>query len=160
MEHFISGFLVLGLIVFASILLMVELGRRSGIRGQKQGLEGATRGTGVTDAAVFGLMGLLIAFTFSGAASRFDARRQLIVQEANSIGTAYLRIDLLPANSQVPLREKFRRYVDARLTIHRTIPNVTAATAELQSALTLQREIWVQAVSGCRKTSSPAVMTL
>ena len=41
------------------------------------------------------MMGLLLAFTFTGAASRFDQRRELIVQETNSIGTAWLRLDLL-----------------------------------------------------------------
>jgi hypothetical protein len=58
-------------------------------------------------------MGLLIAFTFSGAASRFDTRRQLVVEEANAIGTAYLRLDLLPASAQSALRESFRRYLEA-----------------------------------------------
>jgi len=44
------------------------------------------------------VLGLLIAFTFSGANRRFDARRQLIVEETNNIGTAYLRLDVLPAD--------------------------------------------------------------
>ena len=61
-------------------------------------------------------MGLLIAFTFSGAATRFDGRRQLIGEEANAIGTAYLRMDLLPQAAQPALREDFRNYVDARLS--------------------------------------------
>ena len=54
---------------------------------------------------MFGLMGLLIAFTFSGAASRFDARRELIVEEANAIGTAWLRLDLLDADQQPAIRK-------------------------------------------------------
>ena len=67
---------------------------------------------GVRDAvegAVFGVMGLLLAFTFSGAASRFDGRRQLIVQETNAIGTAYLRVDLLAASRQ-PERRMRRKH--------------------------------------------------
>ena len=58
--------------------------------------EGAHTGTGPVEGAVFALFGLLVAFSFSGAAERFDVRRQLIVEEANAIGTAYLRIDLTP----------------------------------------------------------------
>jgi hypothetical protein len=50
----------------------------------------------VIDGAVFGLMALLLGFSFSGAVSRFDTRRELIVQETNAIGTAWLRVDLLP----------------------------------------------------------------
>ena len=57
------------------------------------------KGAGAAEAAVFGLMGLLIAFTFSGAAERFEARRHLVTQEVNAIGTAWLRLDLLPASS-------------------------------------------------------------
>ena len=55
---------------------------------------------GVIEGAVFALLGLLLAFTFSGAATRFEGRRHLIVEEANDIGTAYLRVDLLPADAQ------------------------------------------------------------
>ena len=62
---------------------------------------------------MFALFGLLIAFTFSGALSRLDIRRGQVVDEANAIGTAYLRIDLLPAAAQPRLRESFREYADA-----------------------------------------------
>ena len=57
--------------------------------------------SGAVVGAVFALLGLLMAFTFSGAYSRFDVRRQLIVQEANAIGTAYLRLDLLPVSPRI-----------------------------------------------------------
>ena len=160
MNHLSFSFLLLSFGLFASILLLIELGRRSGIRARQQDPEGAMSGTGTMDAAIFGLMGLLIAFTFSGAASRFDARRQLIVEEANRIGTAYLRMDLLPTPSQPPLREKFRQYVDARLAVYRKLPDLAAATAEQRRASALQGEIWTQAVLACKETGSPAIMTL
>lgn len=98
MNYLTPLFIFTGLIVFASILLAMEIGRRAGSWTRKRDPAGATSGTGAVEAAVFGLMGLMIAFTFSGAASRFDSRRQLIVEEANKIGTAYLRIELLPAS--------------------------------------------------------------
>ena len=84
-------------------------------------------GIGAVDGAVFALLGLLIAFTFSGAGSRFDTRRQLIVEETNDIGTAYLRLDLLPADLQPALRESFRRYLDARIEMYRKLPDIAAA---------------------------------
>ncbi|HEY5866855.1 MAG TPA: DUF4239 domain-containing protein, partial [Candidatus Tectomicrobia bacterium] len=98
------------------MLLCLAIGRWIGVRRMRQVTADARQGIGAIEGAVFGLMGLLIAFTFSGATSRFDTRRQLIVEEANAIGTAYLRLDLLPAAAQPALRELFRRYVDARLT--------------------------------------------
>src|SRR4051812_42855896 len=91
--------------LFLGSLLLLEVGRRIGIRKLAEDAEGARAGVGTVDAATFALLGLLIAFTFSGAATRFDARRQLIIEEANNIGTAYLRIDLLPPEAQPALRE-------------------------------------------------------
>jgi cytolysin (calcineurin-like family phosphatase) len=62
-----------------------------------------------------GSFSLLVAFTFSGVAERYDHRRQLIAEETNNIGTAWLRVDLLSTSDQPPVRELFRRYLDSRL---------------------------------------------
>ena len=133
--------------LFVGMLLCLEIGRRVGVRRAALEGEAARAGAGVVDGAVFALLGLLIAFTFSGAASRFDERRKLIVEEANDIGTAYLRIDLLPAAAQGALRESFRRYLDARLEVYRAFPDVDAVKAELARAAALQQEIWAKAVA-------------
>src|SRR4249919_3832924 len=82
------------------MLVCGEIGRRIGARRLARDPEGLAKGAGAAEAAVFGLLGLLIAFTFSGAASRFEERRHLVTREANAIGTAYLRIDLLPDDAQ------------------------------------------------------------
>ena len=105
-------------------------------------------------------MGLLIAFTFSEAASRFDTRRQLVVEEANAIGTAYLRLDLLSASAQVALRESFRRYVDARLDVYRKPSDIAAAKQALTHATRLQGQIWSQAVAACQEVPQPATILL
>ena len=147
--------------LFLGILLLLEVGRRIGVRRMANDAAGALAGTGAVEGAVFGLLGLLIAFTFSGAAARFDTRRQLIVEETNAIGTAYLRLDLLPADLQPPLRESFRRYVDTRLEVYRKLPDLAAVKAELISVSALQGEIWSQAVTACRGAASqPATMLL
>ena len=110
---------------------------------------------------MFGLLGLLIAFTFSGAAARFDARRHLVVEEANAIGTAYLRLDVLLPDAQTALRDKFRRYVDARLDAYRKLPDLEAAKEGLARATVLQGEIWGEAVAASRAASpQPATMLL
>ncbi len=106
-----------------------------------------TEVSGAIIGAVFALFGLLIAFTFSGAYSRFDGRRQLIVQEANAIGTAYLRLDLLPVSTQAPLRETFREYAASRAAMYEKLTDIAAARDELARATTLQKEIWAQAVA-------------
>src|SRR5450432_3459290 len=117
--------------MFLAMLLLLETGRRLGARRLASDPEAAKSGSGAVEGAVFGLMGLLIAFTFSGAATRFDTRRALVVEEANDIGTAWLRLDLLPAIAQPPLREKFHEYVDTRLAVYRKLPDLAAARVEL-----------------------------
>jgi len=147
--------------LFLGMLLLLETGRRVGIRRLSQDPEGARQGLGVVDGAVFSLLGLLIAFTFSGAATRFDARRLLIVEEANNIGTAWLRLDLLPPGSASSLRELFRQYLDSRLETYRKLPDLEAAKAELARSAKLQGEIWSAAVAACRgPDSQPAPMLL
>ena len=98
MDPFVGALLAIAGL-FLGMLLMCEVGRRIGIRSLSKYPDGLAKGTGAAEAAVFGLLGLLIAFTFSGAATRFEARRHLIVAEANTISTAYLRVDLLPADA-------------------------------------------------------------
>ncbi len=156
---FIGLFITMGL--FFSMLLLLDIGRRVGGRRLANDPEGARTGTGTVDGAVFALLGLLIAFTFSGAASRFDARRALIVEEANNIGTAYLRLDLLPASAQPALRDSFRRYVESRLEVYRKLPDLEAAKVELARSTQLQGDIWSQAVAAGRlEGAPPATMIL
>lgn len=144
-----------------AIIALLEVGRRIGIYRRRIDPEGAGSGLGAIDGAVFGLMGLLLAFTFSGAANRFDDRRELIGREANAIGTAYLRIDLLPASVQPGLRQDFRDYVDLRLAIFESIRHsVQTAEGDLERSDNLQVKIWNEAVAGCRQQNSPAVTTL
>src|SRR5262245_53146748 len=122
------------LCMIGGTLYMLEIGRRLGVRRLAEDPEGAKAGIGAIDGAVFGLMGLLIAFTFSGAATRFDSRRMMIVEEANGIGTAWLRLALLSEAAQPSLREKFRQYTDARIAAFRKIPDTAAMEAELARA--------------------------
>jgi hypothetical protein len=105
---------------------------------------------GSLETAVFALLGLLIAFTFSGALSRFDVRRAQAVDEANAIGTAYLRVDLLPAGAQPKLRDAFRAYADARIATYRKLPDIAAANTEVKRSHELQAQIWQQAVAATR----------
>jgi hypothetical protein len=143
--------------VFIAILFLLEAGRRIGMRDHAKDPENAGKGLGPLEGAVFGLMGLLIGFTFSGAGSRFDARRQLIADETNAVGTAYLRLDLLPASAQPKLRDSFRRYLDSRLDFYRSLPDDAAeAKAANDRTAALQADIWSQAVEATHEISREA----
>ena len=132
------------------MLLFLEVGRRVARRRLKDQSAGGSEGVGAVDGAVFALLGLLIAFTFSGASARFDTRRHLIVEETNNIGTAYLRLDLLPAEARRTLRENFRRYLDLRIEAYRKLPDIAAARELLGTATELQGDIWRQAIAASR----------
>jgi hypothetical protein len=142
--------------LFLGMLALLEAGRRLGVRWQRADPEGAHDGTRAVEGAVFGLLGLLVAFSFSGAMIRFDARRHMIVEEANAIATAYLRVEALPPEAQPALRTLFRRYLDARLSAYEKLPDLTAARAELARATTIQGELWTQAVASTRATEAQA----
>ena len=123
--------------------------------------ESAREGLGAAGGAIFALLGLLIAFTFSGAATRFDQRRSLIIEEANAIGTAYLRVDLAAPDLQPALRDSFRRYLAARLDVYQKIPDMDAVQVAMANANRLQTEIWGQAIAATREPGShPSVAVL
>ena len=153
------GFSVIALLVIGGLLLgmlaVAEAGRRIGIARLAHHKEGLPQGAGAAEAAVFALLGLLLAFTFSGAASRFEARRHLVTAEANAIGTAYLRIDMLPADAQPEMRDAFRRYLDSRLEMYRNPENQTATQASLAEDAALQGEIWSKAVTASLRPGVP-----
>ena len=128
--------------LFVGMLILLEVGRRFGARRLARDPAGARTGVSAVEGALFGLLGLLIAFTFSGAAGRLDARRKLITDEANNIGTAWLRIELLPADARPALRDLFRQYLDSRLLTYEKIPDLPAVEAELAHSIQLQGEIW------------------
>ena len=101
--------------LFCIMLLSAAAGRRIAAWRSRLRDDASAVGTSAVDAAVLGLLGLLLAFWFSSAGTRLDMRRSLIVEEANAIGTAWLRLDLLPEDAQPAVRDEFRSYLDLRL---------------------------------------------
>jgi len=146
------------LILFCGMLACFEIGRRLGRQTASE--EAGKAGLGVVEGAIFALLGLLIAFTFSGAATRFEGRRHLIVEEANDIGTAYLRIDLLPADAQPEIRDLFRRYVDSRLAIYQHITGPELPQTRLAASQELQTQIWNKSVAAAARSGNTAASML
>ena len=142
-----SALLLVGLL--ASVQLGFVLGKRLG-RGAD---------AGALSGAVFGLLGLLLAFAFSGATSRFEERRALITQEANAIGTAYLRLDLLPSDRRAGLRLAMQQYVQARIDSYQAESTEARNKAARQSAQ-LQQQIWTEATGAALATGNTAVLSL
>ena len=146
--------------LFGGILICVMLGQHIGQRNKAEMTETARARVTAVEAAVFGLMGLMIAFTFSGAAQRYELRRQLTVDEANAISTSYLRLDLLPPSRQAALREKYRRYLETRLAVYRLLPDITASAAQAAAATKLQQEIWTGTIAALAEAPPHATIVV
>ncbi len=145
----------IAVVLFVLMLFLEGQGYRRGRAWVTSHAGVGRKGVGAVEAAIYGLLGLLLALSFSGAASRFDQRRAQIVDEANAVGTAYLRIDLLPAEAQPSVRDKLRGYVDSRIKTYKLLPDLEAAEAELARSMSLQGEVWKEAVTASR-TIPPA----
>jgi len=146
----VAAMLSVGL--FVGVLLCLEVGYRLG-RRSSENPELTHAGVGAMEAAVFALLGLLLGFSLAGGTSRLDTRRHLIIEEANAIGTAYLRLDTLASHDQPEMRRFFREYLDARLRVYQR-PDPEGAEQELAQAEQIQQRIWSQAVIVSRADST------
>jgi hypothetical protein len=126
-------------LLFALVsLVCYELGFRLG-RWWQDREPGEQEGpTGVIVGGLLGLMAFLLAVTMSMASERFDARRALVLEEANAIGTAYLKAAYLPQPSADQLQELLREYLPLRIA-----PNERSVLAEhVALSQDLQQRMW------------------
>jgi hypothetical protein len=133
----------LSVALFAANLLLDECGFRVGrLRGRQSQKEGdATVSTVV--AAELGLLAFLLAFSFGIAASRFDLRRQMVLEEANAIGTTFLRSAMLPDAQGESIRGLLRTYTDVRLEATMGVP----IDRILRRSEQLHQQMWSEAVA-------------
>jgi hypothetical protein len=102
-------------------------------------------------------LGLLLGFTFSMSVGRYETRRTLVLTEANSIGTTYLRAAFLSEAHQRGVEELLRRYVDVRLDFYAAGHDEERIAAAEKAAAQLQRELWTHTVAAAREVPSPMV---
>lgn len=136
-----------------ALLVLMSVGQRIGARHLTADITETRKGLAAVDGFVFSLLGLLVAFNFHGAAERFDDRRKLVIEEADRISTAWLRLDLLPEKDRLGLQELFRQYLDTRVGSDRNQPVAPSAQPDLARFLNLQEEIWHRALAACREPS-------
>jgi hypothetical protein len=97
------------------------------------------------EAAVFALLGLLLAFSFSMAGARYERQRQLIAEEANAIGTAALRADLYPEGDREAFRREFHEYLESRIADQDAGADVSRILAARERTAAAQRLLWARA---------------
>jgi hypothetical protein len=143
------------LIFLASIIIILvasEVGRCLGVRAAAQGRENVSTLVG----AIFGLLALMIGFTFAMALTRFEARRDAVLNEANAIETTALRASLLPDPHNAEALKLLREYVEIRVNLARHLPSLAEVNAGIARSNTLQKALWQQAIAAREKDDSSA----
>jgi hypothetical protein len=134
-------------IVIALFLSAIEIGFRLGRWGKEKGSEPVRSQVNTLQAASLGMLALLLGFTFSMALSRFDTRKQLVLDEANAIGTTYLRAQLLPDPVRKEVSDLLRRYVDVRLEFYRGGINRSRLQKVDEETEKLHKALWAYAIT-------------
>jgi hypothetical protein len=155
--------LFLVFVIFIVLLLIlgvsVSLGRYFGRIELKNHIEHKLEVVSVAESAVFALLGLLIAFTFSGAYDRYEHRKLHILTEANVFDTAYNVVDLVPAKFQTSLRDNIRLYLDLHLKAYSDIPFTSKVIPDLYQAIDVQHQIWKSVVTASLENPSNQNLT-
>lgn len=148
------------LVVSALLLLAAEVGHRLGLRTLRRRASTDEGRGAVIEGGLLGLLGLLLGFTFAMAAGRYDTRRGLVLDEANAIGTTYLRASFLPAPHDGEMRALLRRYVDARLELYDAGEDEERRAAAERSAAVIHGQLWALAVEVAKSNPTPLVVTV
>jgi hypothetical protein len=129
--------LILAAVVFGTTGLGFILGRY--LRGRSEHLR---EPVGVVQAALLGLVGLVLAFGLALAVGRYEARRAAVVDDANAIGTTYLRAQTLAEPVRTQSLERLVRYTNTSIRLSRSVPTTTQAGQAISDGQKLQRELW------------------
>ena len=146
----------IGLLLLSALTVAVALGFAGQSRLQRMagaGIEPTPGGAHLLS-AVLGLLALLLGFSFSMAMDRYDTRRQLVIEEANALGTTWLRVQLLEEPDRALMSDLLRRYVDARLVWS----NSTAESPPGVGTVVLQQQLWA-ATGVALRSDSPPLLT-
>ena len=153
--------LAIAVAFFASSLILLNYGRHLGLRYLQQQKDAANMaGLTTVEGAVFALIGLLLAFTISGALQRFDERRQLVIQEANAASTAHDRLGLFEGDVGRNLQTKLKDYVEARIDLYRMPHDFSLwrrselfSPEQQDKIVDLKNKVWDAMVAACPQAS-------
>lgn len=143
------------LIVSLLLLLMSEAGYRLGILSHRKNARTAESIGGNVQGAVLGLLGLLLGFSFAMSVSRYDARRALVNHEANSIGTTWLRADLLPSPQREEIRDLLVRYTRLRIEGFAMAGNDKELGPVRKETWNIHNQLWAMGISASKLNPTP-----
>jgi hypothetical protein len=141
----------IALVLLVSMTLMIELGYRLGLRSRRDNSDALLSHTGSVQAALLGLLALLLGFTYSQSLSRHEQRSEAVAAEANAIGTAWLRAHLLPISVRETVLQDFRQYQDLRIKAG-SVSLVERSTRDalIENSQTVSNQLWKYAQQAAR----------
>jgi hypothetical protein len=144
------------LVMTAGLVIAYELCFRIGRRRREESFQAKKTQADVAVTALLALLGLMLAFSFQIGTGRFDKRKDLVLQEADAIGTTYRQAGLVPEPWRSRIRELLREYVDVRIEV--TSPE--AYERAVKESGTLHSELWVQAEAAAHASADSPVVAL
>ncbi|MGE5209327.1 MAG: hypothetical protein ACM3KL_08360 [Alphaproteobacteria bacterium] len=147
------------LIISLLLLVLSEVGFRMAQLRHGEITDGRKSQITGIQSAVLGLLALLLGFTFAMALGRYDSRRNLVLEEANAIGTTYLRASFLPEARKNAVQDLLRRYIDVRIPLYDRETSPAKLKALEEQSGKLQRELWEHLVVAARESPSPVTAT-
>jgi hypothetical protein len=150
---------IVAFVVTALLLVLAEVGYRLGRHRHTVSGEARRNQVGIVQNSVLTLLGLLLGFTFSMAVARYDSRRELVVKEANAIGTTWLRANLLPDAHRQAVRDLLGEYVDLRLRTQAAIGDEQVVAEGLRHGAEIQSRAWQHAEAAAREAPSAITAT-
>ena len=148
-----SSWLVFAVLAL-TLLALAEFGWRVGL-ARSRAKPAKKKDGGSVPTAVLTLLGLLLGFSFAMAVSRHDTRRELVVQEANSIITTARRARLLPEPQAANVSRLLREYVALRIEVHRETQFSQRFADLRKSSADLHERLWNEAVAAAAKQPTP-----
>jgi hypothetical protein len=142
-----SSTILIAIILFILLIVFYIFGFRLRKRMIKSNPEQAIQDLGQINSTLLGLLALLLAFTFSMSNSRYDTRRELIIEEANNIGTVILRTDIYPDSMQQLLKNQLKDYVEARIAFYQSGMDEKKIVETYLNANEISGKIWSNVAS-------------
>ena len=155
---FINQWLVL-LVVSVFLLILAEVGYRLGCSSRRRDPERTEAHSGTVQGAVLGMLGLLLGFSFAMAVGRYDTRRTLVLDEANSIGTTWLRTDFLNPPMREEVRDLLVRYTQLRVESFAKLDDPASLARFRKEVAEIHNALWATSSSAARANPTPLAAT-
>lgn len=147
-----------GALILVLFLLALQAGYRVGFKQRKEWKNADLGGGTVALSSMFALLGLILAFTYASGVNRNDARKAAVLVEANVLGTAFLRADLIAEPGRSDIKEKLLAYAKTRITESNRIFTDEERLALLANSIESQSTLWPALMKAIGQVENPGPM--